>query len=129
MIRVFRQKGQADWNYTPKYQPRHHTVNHDSGGYESDYEPFPWVKVGLIGFVLMILAAIFQSQPETQRLSPVANGTPVFSQPVYGATVVGNIPDGSNVRIGECSGDFVEVIYDGSAGWVRHFQVRGDGCD
>ena len=129
LIRTFRQQGQADWNYTPEYQPRQYTINHDSGDYEPDHEPFPWVKAGIAAIALMVLNAMCQSQSPTQRPSPAVNGTPVFSQPVYGAAVVDRIPGGSSVRIGQCSGDFVKVTYEGSTGWVRDISVSGHDCD
>lgn len=131
LIRHFRKKGEANWNYTevPNYRPTATTPKQHSPA-EDDFVvqlirfiSKNWIIIALCCIVALILEA--QGNGPVAPVSPATSATPMFSAGEYGSAVVGRIPEGAAVEILVCEDDFVQVRHNGAEGWVRDFEVSG----
>ncbi len=96
----------------------------DDSSEESIFDFPDWAIAAFVCiFGLMLFGGGFQSTTQ-----PSADTTPVFSEPVMGATVIDSISSEANVKVKDCEGKFVKIQYGQRSGWVRDIEFDRPVC-
>ncbi|MEQ6375810.1 N-acetylmuramoyl-L-alanine amidase [Bacillaceae bacterium S4-13-58] len=87
-----------------------------------------WVEIelknGNTGWVLKELVAVKTMNQSARYLSPTADGLRVRSEPSTNAPVIGSLNTGSTYEFISQRGDWYEIIYNSTKGWVHGDYIK-----